>query len=101
MEEEKSLIREKEKREQPCIFTLKKGTRFYSGPYPDGGEFICRAEEDITTGVYTDKKHKKQSSIGWIFFPTTHQVPYGGDPKRQIPAWVAKTHWKQQGFVKG
>lgn len=102
MEKEKSLLTKerKERKEQPRIFTLKKGTSFYSGPYPDSGEWIGRAEENITTGVYTDKKYIRISSIGWIFFPTTHQVPYGGDPKRQIPAWVAKISGKEKGFVK-
>lgn len=89
-----------ERGRQPKIRTAKKGTSFFSGPYPEGGEWLTDAKEDMTIGVYEDERNVKRNRDGWIFFPTTHEVAYGGDPERQITAWVAKTFWKQKGYVK-
>lgn len=65
--------------------TIRAGTNFYSGPYPDFGEHIGKAEERMTIGVFTGIK--RWNKRGQFFFPTDHEVSYG---ERKIHAWVGQ-----------
>ncbi|TSC55226.1 MAG: hypothetical protein LiPW31_17 [Microgenomates group bacterium LiPW_31] len=76
------------------FYTARAGTSFYSGPYPEAGEPIGRAEENLTIGVYTSLKRTNRG--GQIFFPTTHKIPWG---KREIRAWVGKNPG-EKGFIR-
>ncbi len=80
-------------------YTLKEGTTLFSGPYGESGEVIGHVEGgSLITSVFTDKKLKRVSSDGWIFFPTSHIVRVG--PNSEARAWIAKSPGKTKGFVK-
>ena len=74
--------------------TVRAGTNFYSGPYPDFGEPIGKAEERMTIGVFAGIK--RWNKRGQMFFPTDHEVSYEG---QKIPAWVGKNPG-EKGYIR-